>query len=383
MTKVTDVSISHNSVVSLHAQLHNQLRQIILSGRWPNGARIPSETQFAEHLKLSRSTVRLALQQAEIEGLIERRAGRGTFVAYTPSPEQKSRLIAFVTCDFDAENHLLLLNGAESEVKARGYQIVFSRAKTHQEETEILQGLQQGNITGVLLWANAIHSHEKDQSWFQQFHVPITLIDREIRGVETDCVTSDNYGGALALMEHLVELGHRRIVYLCHHEMEISTVMERYRAYRDVLQRIGEIPPEPWLISQPGKEPNVRDALRSSGDTRSADVQKIRKYMLTSTPQPTAIFAVNDYVAILAIRAMRFLGLRVPDSISIAGFDGTDLGAQLDIPLTTVAQDSFTIGKRATQILIDRIEGYAGPARCEIIPTQLYIRSSTAVPISA
>src|SRR5436190_17185710 len=88
MNKVADIVISHGSVVSLHAQLHNQLRQVILSGRWPHGSRIPSETQLAEYLKLSRSTVRLALQRAEIEGLIERTAGRGTFVAYIPSKER-------------------------------------------------------------------------------------------------------------------------------------------------------------------------------------------------------------------------------------------------------------------------------------------------------
>src|SRR5258708_33738370 len=93
MNKVVDIVISHNSIVSLHLQLHNQLRQQILSGRWPHGSRIPSETQFAEHLKLSRSTIRLALQLAEIEGLIERTAGRGTFVGSLPPKERKNRLI--------------------------------------------------------------------------------------------------------------------------------------------------------------------------------------------------------------------------------------------------------------------------------------------------
>src|SRR4051794_7519179 len=105
MNKVTDVVIAHNSVISLHVQLHNQLRQLILSGRWPNETRIPSEIKLAEHLNVSRSTVRLALQQAEIEGLIKRTAGRGTFVSYHPAGEQAARLIAFVTCGLDAENH--------------------------------------------------------------------------------------------------------------------------------------------------------------------------------------------------------------------------------------------------------------------------------------
>jgi len=381
MSKVVDVVISHTSIVSLHLQLHNQLRQLILSGRWSYGSRIPSETQFAEHLKLSRSTVRLALQLAEIEGLIERRAGRGTFVAYLPSKEGKNRLIAFITSDFDAENHLFILNGAESEAKARGYQLVFSKAKDLQEETDILKGLEENNAAGIILWAHAIHSHPNSTWGVAPSHMPVVLVDRKIEGVEWDCVTSDNYGGAQALMRHLIELGHQRVVFLTHHEMLISTVKERYQAYHDVLQEAGLMPLEPWLIDQPGKEPGVREVLRSAADSRGPYLQKIKEYMSNAQPRPTAIFAVNDYVAILAMRAMKSLGLHIPDDISLAGFDGTDIAAQLEVPLTTVAQDPFTIGKKAAEYLIDRIEGYSGPARCEIVSTQLHIRSSTSLAV--
>jgi DNA-binding LacI/PurR family transcriptional regulator len=67
--------------------------------------------------------------------------------------------------------------------------------------------------------------------------------------------------------------------------------------------------------------------------------------------------------------------------VSIAGFDDTDLAAHLEVPLTTVAQDAFTIGKRAAHRLIDRIEGDAGDTLIELIPTELRIRSSTSVPV--
>src|SRR5260221_2154038 len=218
MNKVTDIIILTNSLISLHAQLHNQLRQLILSGRWGYATRIPSESQLAEHLQLSRSTVRLALQQAEIAGLIERIAGRGTFVAYVPTKGRKSHLIAFVTCGFDAENHLLILNGAENEVKARGYQIIFSNTKNHQEEIEILKRLRVEDVAGVLLWLNVDSSESPEQNAinYQQVHLPIVLMDRKISGIDCDCVTSDNYGGAHALMRHLVELGHQHIVFLSH-----------------------------------------------------------------------------------------------------------------------------------------------------------------------
>jgi DNA-binding LacI/PurR family transcriptional regulator len=183
-------------------------------------------------------------------------------------------------------------------------------------------------------------------------------------------------------MRHLIELGHRRIVFLSHHERELLPVMERHRAYRDVLQQAGLPPQDPWLIGQPGKEiGSASDMLRSSFDVNSPELQQIENYMLNSQPRPTAIFALNDYLAVLALRAMRSLNLSVPDAVSIGGFDDIDLAAHLNVPLTTVAQDPFTMGKRAARLLIERLEGFSGASRCEIIPTQLRIRSSTTAPM--
>jgi GntR family transcriptional regulator, arabinose operon transcriptional repressor len=380
MTKINDIHLYHDSFISLHVQLHNQLRQVILSGRWAPGTRIPSENQLTKHFNISRSTVRLALQQVELECLIERIPGKGTFVAQI-SHENKSHLLAFVTCGFDAENHLLMLNGAEREAKARGYQIVFSNTQNLQEEIDILQQLKAQDIAGILLWPNS-HTLEPSQkpTHYQQVDVPIVLMDRRVDGFECDFVTSDNYGGAQTLMQHLVKLGHRHIVFLSHTVMEILPVMERYRAYCNVLEAASLTPMDTWLIGQAGDEISASYALQSSVDSNSLELQQIRQYMLNARPRPTAIFALNDYIALLAMRAMKLLAMPVPDVMSIAGFDDTNLAMYLEVPLTTVAQDPFMLGKRAAQLLIDRLEGDTKPTSVEIIPTQLRIRSSTAAP---
>ncbi len=380
MNKVTDISLIDDSFVSLHAQLHNQLWQLIHSGRWPNASRIPSENELTSHLNISRSTIRLALQQAEIEGLIERIAGRGTFVAYTPQKAHHSRLIAFVTGGIDAENHLLMLNGAEQEVRARGYQIVFSNAKNQEEELHILETVEQNNIGGVLLWANAqsTQSRQSNIAKYRQVRVPVVLMDRKISGFDCDFVTSDNYSGARALMQHFISLGHRHIVFLSHDMVEIFPVMERYRAYCETLEEAGLPTIEPWLIGQHGIEISAKYAIRSSIDKKSLEIQQIRDYLLNIQPRPTAFFALNDWIAVFAVQAMKQLGLKVPDDISIAGFDDIELAAHLDPPLTTVAQDPFAMGKRAAQVLFDRIDTKRENNKLEVIPTELRIRSSTA-----
>jgi len=361
-------------------QVHNQLRQLILSGQWPHGTRIPSESDFVEYLRLSRSTIRLALQQAEVEGLIERIAGRGAFVIYESTKTHLNKIIAFVASDFDSENQLLALSGIESEAKSRGYQVVFSKARSRQEEIEILTTMQEKDA-GVVLWANGSDVTNIDKIAYQRFHIPIVLLDRTIDGLECDCVTSDNYGGTHALLQHIVELGHQRIVFLSHQMTDLSTVKDRYCAYQDVLRENGLPAANPWLIGLPGKEMSFRRAIRSSVDNHSLELQQIKEYLLTAEPRPTAIFAINDLLAVLTMRAMKLLGLDVPGVVSIAGFDDHDMAAHLDVPLTTVAQDSYTLGKTAAQILLNRIEGFSGPFCNQIIPTQLRIRSSTALPV--
>ncbi|MBA3873389.1 MAG: GntR family transcriptional regulator [Anaerolineae bacterium] len=380
MNKVTDISLAEDSFISLHVQLHNQLRQLIHSERWPNASRIPSENELTSHLNISRSTVRLALQQAELEGLIERIAGRGTFVAYTLTKDHQRRLIAFVTGGIDAENHLLMLSGAEQEVRALDYQIVFSTAKNQEEELHILERVEQDSIAGVLLWANALstRSPESALTRYKQVPVPVVLMDRKIPGFDCDCVTSDNYGGAKALMRHLIDLGHRHIIFLTHDIFEIFPVTERYRAYCETLEEAGLSAVEPWVIGQRGVEISATYAVQSSVDKKSLELQQIKDYILNAQPRPTAIFAMNDWLAVLALRALKQLDIKIPDDLSIAGFDDIDLAMHLEVPLTTVAQNPFAIGKRAAQLLLNRLPRNSTHTTLEVIPTELRIRSSTA-----
>ncbi len=383
MNKVTDIVISQNSFVSLHVQLYNQLRHLIVSGRWSNATRIPSESQFSEHLGLSRTTVRLALQQAEVEGLIERAAGRGAFVAYAPQDSVADRLIAFVTYGFDSESHLLMLTGAENEAKSHGYQVILNYVQSYEEEIEVLNRLKGESICGVLLWPNAAASSGDPQAaaGYQEIRLPIVVMDRQISGIDCDCVTSENYAGAKALMTHLIDMGHERIIFLTHQENHLLPVKQRYEAYVDAMREAQLEPAEPWRVGAPGDEIHATDALRASVDSKSPELLQIKNYLQNANPRPTAIFAINDYIAVLAMRSMRLLDLRIPDDISLAGFDDINIAAHLEVPLTSVAQDPFMIGKRATAHLVERLEGYSGETICEYIPTQLRVRSSTSVPI--
>jgi DNA-binding LacI/PurR family transcriptional regulator len=380
MTKVSDIQLYHDSLVSLHTQIHSQLRHLIMSGHWPKGARIPSETQLTTHLHVSRSTIRLALQQVELEGLIERIPGKGTYVAYVPTQGAQKQLIA---SDISDPKALDLLNGAESEIRASAYRIMFSNVQNYQDEIECLTRLQEENVAGALVWPNSDYGQtlEAHANRYRALRLPIVFLDRNIQGVECDYVTSDNYGGAYALIQHLIELGHQHIAFMSHSRLEIMPVMERYRAYQEAMLNAGLTPQQPWIIGRDGREIRGNVLLTSSIDRNSAEIQEVMQYVSNAAPRPTAIFALNDYIAILTLRALRFMNINVPNGISVTGFDDIELAAHLDVPLSTVAQDPFMLGKRAAQLLIERLDGYPTKTNYTVIPTQLRLRSSTSVPV--
>jgi len=378
--KLADLKINHNSYISLHVQLHNRLRQLIVSGQWAVGERIPSEPRMAKHLNTSRTTVRIALQSAEIEGLITRVAGRGTYVSYDPGPKQGARFVGYVTRNFHNNIHRVLLSSAETELRAAGYRVIFSSATDNDEQVTVLKQLLEENIMGLIVWPNANPTPDQTAIFrqYQALSIPIVFVDRFVDGITADRVASDHYGGTVALIDHLVELGHRRILYLRANISNLHPVDERQRGYEAALRARGLPVYPPLRINSPNQavfhETDIHDLL----DDSSADlVDQVVALLQQIDLMPSAIACVNDALAILTVRALQRLDYRVPEDVSVVGFDDISLAAYTQIPLTTARQDAHAVGKVAAQLLLDRLDDLASPPRHISIPTPLRIRMST------
>lgn len=376
------LSVNPESAVPLHVQLLDQIRHLILSGEWLPGSRLPSEAELRDRLQISRGTIRQSLQNAEVEGLIERVPGKGSFVAQAAGREVPLRLIGFVTSDFLSDHQRQLLRGAEQLAQSRGYSILFSSSSQDlATEDRLLDRMVSDQVSGVLIWP--IYEDAPKRRLFElglRCHTPIVLMDRMIPGLTCDSVASDNYAGAYAATQHLLRLGHRRVVFLTRPLLELSTIADRLRGYRDALQDAGLAPLEPWFIEPGLGEKGERFALHqySSAGT-NVEVAAIARRLAGPRP-PTAIFAMTDLTALLALKAASLAGLNVPRDLSLVGFDDMDFVTLLPVPLTSVAQDTFALGRRAAELLIERIEGYDGPPRRELLPTRLMVRATTARP---
>lgn len=374
-----DIAVSKDSSIPLHIQLLNNMRHRILSGEWSAGSRVPSENTLQSLLGISRSTIRQALTTAKAEGLIESVPGKGTFVRQNPNKQSNSRLIGFVIPYFRSSFDSQLLRGAESALRARGYRVVFCNSeRQRQEEDRLLHLLLQDHAAGILIWPVMEDSSQRFLFDLVRQQVPVSLMDRTFPGLEADVVLCDNFNGGYMATQHLIALEHRQIIFMARPHLNLLPIAERLRGYHQAMHDAGLEPPAPLLIGAQ-QEISTDYALRSYTNASGEDIQQIRAY-LGAPNRASAIFAMNDLMALQVMRAAELSNVGVPQDLSVVGFDDMDFASHLEIPLTTVAQDSFALGQQAAHLLLQRIEGASDPPRQIVLPTHLVVRASTASP---
>jgi DNA-binding LacI/PurR family transcriptional regulator len=186
--------------------------------------------------------------------------------------------------------------------------------------------------------------------------------------VETlDSVSLDDQGAAALAVQHLLALGHRRIALISGPAAEDCT-QDRQLAYLKTLESYA-VSPDPRLIVE--------------GDWSATSGFAAIDRLCSGGIPFTALFAMNDRMAIGAIRALREKGAQVPQDTSVIGFDDLPLASYFDPPLTTIRQDMFGIGREAARLLIRGLEQPEAP-HCQLrLPAELVVRSSTAaIPLS-
>ncbi len=349
----------------LSLQIHTRLQQRILQGEWAYGAMLPSEHELCAEYGVSRGTIRLALADLEKEGLIRRERGRGTFVARLPQTELASHLngrtISFIVPYVRDSFVPTILLGLESVARANRYLVLFNHAENSpQKQEEALRLAQQQGVAGTVLYP--VNSSDVGPVLFDmvQRNLPLVTVDRYLLGLATDYVTCDNFGGGLIATQHLLQLGHRRIAFLSWQDPAVT--MEHRRAgYRQALLEAGLAldPVQEWEVEG---YPDI-DIAALTG-------------LLQRSPRSTALFAANDQLALAVQRAARALKLSIPADLALVGFDNLDIAAQLDVPLTTIAQPAFDIGKAAGEQVIGKIAGQSRGVEQTILPVKLVVRQS-------
>ncbi|MGK9283889.1 LacI family DNA-binding transcriptional regulator [Sinorhizobium meliloti] len=192
-------------------------------------------------------------------------------------------------------------------------------------------------------------------------NLPTVLIDRLCDGIDTDAVVLDNRRAVQDATVYMLGLGHRRIGYISG-SLDTSTGRERLAGYRAALEAAG-LPCEEDLIR--------------IGNFREKDAYTAAIQLLTSPERPTAIFSANNLMVIGVMKAIRDIGLRCPDDVSVASFDDFPWADVFQPHLTTIAQPVQAIGEQAAQLVLDRLSGASPEApRRLVLQGRLVIRDS-------
>lgn len=191
-----------------------------------------------------------------------------------------------------------------------------------------------------------------------ELDTPVVIINNAYQEHIGYSVETDNAAGGRAATQHLIELGHTRIAHIAGPEREWDAV-ERQAGYEQALQAAG-LPLDPNLI--------VRGIAGRRG-------YQAMKQLLALPSRPTALFCYNDTTALGAMRSARAAGLRIPEELSVVGFDDIDLAPFFEPPLTTVAQPKRRMGEMAVQMLLELLAGR--PVVDQVLPNELIVRGST------
>jgi LacI family transcriptional regulator len=272
----------------------------------------------------------------------------------------RSGVIGLLAADLDHPFISALVSGAVRAAAVAGHEVlIYSLPGIDRRPTaNVLQLLQQftDGVIAVLPYQFGF------VEGLAAAKIPVITIDHHREHAEFPSIAADSYGGARSAMEHLASLGHKRVAFITGDE-HMGSARDRHRAYDEAVAIYG-LEKDPKLVI-PG------DYTSRGGRDAGQKLLKLKKL-------PTAIFASNDMTAFGAMSVLQAAGLRIPEDISIVGFDDLPEASQVHIPLTTVRQPIAEMGRAAVNSLLAVIAGLDVAPQHVSLPTVLVVRDTTA-----
>lgn len=355
-------AIDRSRPTLLHVQLRELLADGIRRGEWPVGSQLPSIRDLIDAHGVSLPVVRMALDALAETGIIRTEHGRGSFVLRIPD-HGTMRLLLFLLCNRSRLDPFFsrVLSGAERAATAAGCALIFRQI----EPDDVGGAARQLSALAV---DGVVCSGDIDDDSYRAlvdsgltFALAGGLLRQQPASPDVRIIGNDNFQGGRLATDHLLAAGHRRIGLIT-----------------------GPIAGRHWKLRRLGYEAALREAgvpfdpaLTAESPSDSADAaEPVVARLLSDHPDITALFAGNDRYALGAYRAVRHFGRRLPQDLSVVGYDDLDFAETLDPPLSTIQPDIEGIGEGAVGLLL---EGLAGqPPRQLLRRVRLIERGSVA-----
>jgi LacI family transcriptional regulator len=252
-----------------------------------------------------------------------------------------------------------VLRGCDQTVQQSQYHLVVSSSHNNKEEIKAALAMMRGRVDGLVVMSPHIDAETLNENL--PHTLPLVLLNCHVESNGFDSLNVDNFGGACAMTKHLLSHGHTRVAIIKGTDGNFDAE-ERLRGYALAMRETGSL---------------VDQKLQVPGGFNEASGYDAAKKLLALAPQPTAIFACNDAMAIGALSALRDGGIQVPEEIALAGFDDVPVGSYLTPMLTSVHVGIHNLGVRAVETALHAVRNKNAHQKQQIVlPTTLALRGS-------
>lgn len=364
-------NVSPQNGIPKYRLIEEYIKGYISDRKLKGGSLLPSENEIARLMDVHPNTVKFALNNLVNEGLIYRQQGKGTFVAHRTAANERrdidGSLFGVIVSDVCRESICpAIVRGIEDVTCESGINILLGNSDNDFDKLyRYVEQFEQQNVSGLMLMLpqTDVETHRNYElvSGISRKGMPLVLIDRYLKGIPVDYVTTDNERGGFALTSHLLELGHRQIAYIC--ESFCSTIEERIIGYKMALASAGV----PYR-----EELTVKTGLR----LEEAGLEGVRT-LIRNDVRFSAVICANDSVAHGAYEALTSMGMSIPIDVSLTGYDDSPIPEGFDVPLTTVRQPAYEMGRVAASLCIERLNGERDEPKGVVLSSELLTRAST------
>lgn len=258
-----------------------------------------------------------------------------------------------------------VISGIQDLLKPMGVNMIIGQSnESYEEESSIVRAFSSILVDGFLISPSFETKNFDHLKMLTDSNIPLVIFDRDCEELKVDKVFVDEYSGAFQAVEYLIKTGCHRIAHITGPQ-SLSTVKHRLKAYKDAL-RLHEIPLKEEYV------------VESSGFTPENGIEPTNKLLALKEP-PDAIFAINDGVAIGSMYVIKNAGIKIPEEISVIGFDDDPHSCYFSPSLSTVWQPTYELGMLSARILMTRVNSNndISKIRVENLFSELISRGST------
>jgi len=329
-------------------KIYNDIKNKIITYKMPSGTQLLGVRELMQHYTVSYNTISKALKQLEKDNLIRREHGKGIFVEqkrHWNNIEKEPNTIGLIVTDMDIPFFNEIIRVIEMELSNAGYDIFIRNSDFNSElESNIINSFIERKVKGIIMVPTFDENNAGYLAGVDGIAVPIMYIIRHKYSYDNNYIVPDDYDGAFQAVDYLIKMGHRDIGYIGGEKIRPNDL--RFKGYHDCMTSRGLQINDEWTAY--GQFFEVESGFATM------------KKLLALPRLPTAFFCYTDSIVVGAMKACKEAGLRIPEDISMIGFNNDDITTLVEPQITTMSISLKNICRMAVRNILDLIDNSAG-----------------------